>query len=45
MEKKELDFTNFLEHSQIGLPGNEIGCKYHYTTIKAVRGIIENNNI
>ncbi len=38
-------FNNFLEKSKIGLPDQDIGCKYHYTTIKAVRGIVEDNNI
>ncbi len=35
----------FLEKSDIGVPGEQIGCKYHYTTIKALRGIVENNNL
>ncbi|MFW5985661.1 MAG: DUF2971 domain-containing protein [Halanaerobiaceae bacterium] len=42
---RKVEFDNFLKESDIGVPGTDIGCKYHYTDIRAVRGIIENNNI
>ena len=34
-----------LEQSDIGVPRDDIGCKYHYTTIKALRGIVESNTL
>ncbi len=41
-----MDNNNFfIEKSSIGVPDNNIGCKYHYTTIKALRGIISNNTL
>jgi len=42
---KNNDNENLLEQSEIGVPPKKIGCKYHYTTIKALRGIVESNTL
>ena len=39
------EFSDFLKYSEIGIPGADTGCRYHYTTIKALRGIVESNSI